>query len=120
MIRWQKMIKLARKGISSSPAQPPARLPRPIKYGWALALTAMVVLTTAVDLARPGNGATEKLRPLMDKILFYLLAPPVGPSGRTSEIPASGGALHLPAWEPIPPAVVQPGSSPAGQIAPAN
>jgi hypothetical protein len=91
---------------------------RPLKYSWAAALTALVVLTTALDLARPDNGATERLRPLMDRILFYLLAPPAGPSGRTGEIPAGSGPLNLPAWGPVPPAVVEPGPVPVGEVAP--
>ena len=93
---------------------------RPLKYVWALALSLLVCLTLALDLARPGNQASERLAPLIERILFYLLAPPAGPSGRTGEVPTSGGPLHLPAWEPITPAVMQPGPSPAGQIAPAN
>ena len=98
----------------------PGRLPRSIKYCWALALTVLVVLTTALDLARPDNGATERLRPLMDRILFYLLAPPAGPSGRTGEIPAGPGSLNLPAWGPVPPAVVEPGPVPVPEVSPAD
>jgi len=90
---------------------------RPLKYGWAVALTVLVVVTTALDLARPGNQATESLRPLMDRILFYLLAPPAGPSGRTGEIPAGSGPLNLPAWGPVPPAVVKPGPVPVREVA---
>lgn len=106
--------------IRPTSSQPGFKLPRPIKYGWALALTALVVLTTAVDLARPENKATEKIRPLMDQILFYLLAPPAGPSGRTGEIPTGPGPLNLPARPPIPPAVVQPGPVPVGEVSPAD
>ena len=93
---------------------------RPLKYSWAAALTVLVVLTTALDLARPGNQATETLRPLMDRILFYLLAPPAGPSGRTGEIPAGPGPLNLPAWGPVPPAVVEPGPVPVPEVSPAD
>lgn len=118
-VLWVKMLKIL--GTSSCrPAQPPARLPRPLKYGWALALTALVVFTTAVDLARPGNKATEKIRPLMDQILFYLLAPPAGGSGRTGEIPAGPNSLDLPPRQPVAPAVLQPGPVPVREITPSN
>ena len=105
--------------IRPTSSQPGFKLPRPIKYGWALALTALVVLTTAVDLARPDNKATEKIRPLMDQILFYLLAPPSGGSGRTGEIPASPDSLDLPPRQPVPPAVFQPGPVPVREVPPA-
>ena len=95
-------------------------MPRPLKYGWAIALTALVCLTTALDLAKPGNQATDKLRPLMDRILFYLLSNPAGPSGRTGEIPAGGWPLNLPSRQPVTPAVMEPGASAASQITPAN
>ena len=95
-------------------------MPRPLKYVWALALTLLVCLTLALDLARPGNQASEKLQPLIERILFYLLAPPSGGSGRTGEIPASRGPLDLPAREPVAPGIVQPGPVPVGQVSPAN
>jgi len=106
--------------IRPTSSQPGFKLPRPIKYGWALALTALVVFTSAVDLARPENKATEKIRPLMDQILFYLLAPPAGGSGRTGEIPAGPNSLDLPARQPVPPAVLQPGPVPVREITPSN
>jgi len=106
--------------IRPTSSQPGFKLPRPIKYGWALALTALVVLSTAVDLARPGNKATEKIRPLMDQILLYLLAPPADGSRRTSEIPAGPDPLNLPARQPVPPGVFQPGPVPVREITPSN
>lgn len=93
---------------------------RPLKYAWALALTLLVCLTLALDLARPGNQATEKLQPLIERILFYLLAPPPGGSGRTGEIPARSWPLDLPTRKPVAPAVVEPGPVPVGQVSPAN
>jgi len=106
--------------IRPTSSQTGFKLPRPIKYGWALALTALVVLTTAVDLALPANKATEKLRPLMDQILFYLLEAPAGPSGRTGEIPASPNSLNLPTRQPVSPAVFQPGPVPVREVPPSN
>lgn len=72
----------------------PPKAPRPLKYGWAMAISAMVALSTFAQLQYPGSALHHCSRLVLELLQTYAPGQDTPTAGEPQEPPAPSAMRH--------------------------